>query len=542
MWNPFKRKPSAFELELAAVKALPEHVPSRAVSAEPAVFAPVQTALARVGDRLPTIAELERDNSSALAPATVNDKYPIIIGANLTGAYLSSAFRLCNSGWRYQYVDVLDELVENDPDTRGTLRARILGIACGNYGVTAPKLGEAATDQDRDLAKQIADRYALEFESIPCRTQRIQQLAWADWYGVSALENMWAHPESDRWELDDLCFIHSRRLNYTDPYSWDLHIYDQGLVGPNAASEAVANGVVGLRVSQYPGKFIVHAPSLSGQYPTRDGEGRYVAVFMLLKRMITRASAQDFERVIRPWVLGYFNRKISEGQELPLADKLDIAALQMALNALGSGSMNSAALPNSVKVELLRAAAAMSATEFLSFLNRAIAKSLLGQAFTTEPGPNGNLATAEVADKNTRKILEYSAKALCDTMRRDWAMVWFKLNYPGLPRHFCPLHTVNVSDLPSARDLMQMAKDGTSIGMPIKIGDLAERTYLNVVDKDDEDTPRTRMVTAKDGPNPPDQAQLQQQNQEQAHTEERERSKPRLAQVAPLKPKDSATT
>jgi len=252
--------------------------------------------------------------------------------------------------------------------------------------------------------------------------------------------------------------------------------------------------------------------------------------------MITRASAQDFERVIRPWVLGYFNRAIQANQESPVADTKDILLLNAALSALGAGSMNSAALPNTVKVELLRAAAAMEAKDFLDRANRAIAKSLLGQAFTTEPGPNGNMATAEVADKNTLKILEYSARTICDTFRRDLAMPWFRLNYPALSKYFCPRHVVNVTDLPSAKELMAMAKEGTSIGMPIEIADLAERTHLKVVAKDDEETPRTRMVTAKDGPNPPDadQRALQGMEDDGASIEATRRSKPKL-KVAQLR-------
>jgi phage gp29-like protein len=191
-----------------------------------------------------------------------------------------------------------------------------------------------------------------------------------------------------------------------------------------------------------------------------------------------------------------------EGHDTPLADKLDIQLLQQSLQALGSGSMNSAALPNSVKIEILKSAAAMSATEFLSFLNRSIAKALLGQAFTTEPGPNGNMATAEVADKNTGKILEYSVGAMCDTWRACLAIPWLQLNHPGLSRRFAPRIVGNVSDLPKPSELMIMAAAGARIDMPIDIDDLAARTHLKVLEKDDTQGRRTRIVSEKAGPNP----------------------------------------
>ena len=525
MW-PFKTKPNRFDVELAEVKALTE---SALTTVSSPLYQVSDITLAPPID--PPIPHETNEQSIYARPPQI-DKFPVVIGANLTGQYVSNAFRLCNSGWRYQYVDLLDELLENDPDTRAVVRARVLGVACGRYTIAPAELGQNATDSERELAKTIAADFEVEWVNIPFLTQRLQQLAWADWYGLAALEIKWEHPQSSRWEIAELSFIHSRRLNLTNPNSWDVYVYDQGLVGPGPNNMGPTTGVYGLPVSKYPGKFIVHTPALSGQYPTRDGEGRYVAFFMLLKRMVERATAQDFERVIRPWVIGYFNRKNQEGKELPVADKLDIALLQSALQALGSGSMNSAALPNSVKIELLKAAAAMSASEFLSFLNRSIAKALLGQAFTTEPGPNGNMATAEVADKNTGKILEYSVDALCDTLRAHMAVPWLQLNHPGVSKRFAPRIVGNVSDLPKPAELMTMAAQGARIDMPIDIDDLAARTHLKVLEADDTTGRRTRIVSEKAGPNPTDDGEPLQQKTDGA--------KPEPGKLVPINGKPNA--
>jgi hypothetical protein len=500
MW-PFNRQPTAFDAAMAEVRALPE--PSALTLSDGFRDSPNYT------DTEPTVVPplLQENRQSRFAEKPIIDKFPTIIGQDLSGAYVSSAFRLCNSGFRYQYVDLLDELLENDPDTRAVVRARILGVACGRYPVAPAKLGKSASDADRDIAQQAADEFALEYDNIPYITQRIQQLAWADWYGPAAHEIMWGHPSDAIWNISDLQHIHNRRLNYTHPTSWELYIYDQGLPASMDRATQPTIGAYGLPVSQYPSKFLVHTPSLSGQYPTRDGEGRYVAFYMLLKRMVTRCSAQDFERVIRPWVLGYFNRAMQPGSESPVADKADISLLNDAMQAFGSGSMNTAALPNTVKVELMRAAAAMTATEFLGYLNRSIAKGLLGQAFTTEPGPNGNLATAEVANSNTQKILEYSARAMADTLRYGLAMPWFRLNRPSLPRYFAPRIIADVSSLPTPQQLMDMVKIGTSVDMPIDIEDVASRTTLKLLVPDDTTGRRTRMVAANAGPNPPEPVQ-----------------------------------
>jgi len=49
---------------------------------------------------------------------------------------------------------------------------------------------------------------------------------------------------------------------------------------------------------------------------------------------------------------------------------------------------------------------------------------------------------------------------------------------------------------------MQMAKDGTSIDMPLDVDDIAQRTTLKVLSSDDTTGRRTRMLSAQWGPNP----------------------------------------
>ena len=417
-----------------------------------------------------------------IARPPIIDRYPIVIGANLSGQYVSSAFRLCNSGWRYQFVDVLNELLECDPDARGPVRARVLGVACGRHEVLPADIPK--DDFDFKLADEIAQRYGEQFKSIPKLQQQTAQLLWGDIYGVSSNEIIWDLNGSD-WDIVGLSNIHSRRLNYPNPTSWDLYIYDQGLVGPGMDYMGPTTGVFGLRVSQFPGKFIVHTPALNGDYPTRDGEGRFIAYNMLFKRMLMRATAQDFERIIKPRILGYFNRRLAEGTTRSIANTEDEQMLQNVCVALASGGLLSGTLPDSTKVDVLKDAAAMEATEWLNFLVRGYAKSLIGQSFTTEPGANGNLATAEQAAKDTQKIFKYSARCLCDTLEEDVARPWMQLNYPDAPRRLLPRHNLIIDEAPDPQTLLKMAGDA-SHNMPefarrVDMDDLGERSGVKLL-------------------------------------------------------------
>jgi hypothetical protein len=453
---------------------------------------------------LPPVAAEPIAGSGLLARAPVIDRYPIVIGQNLTGQYLTTAYRSATSGWRYQLVDLLNELLEHDAHARGVVRQRILAVAGGRLEVLPAKLRK--DHPDAELAQLLAEEFSEQLLAIPALVQSIAQLNWSGvFYGLGGLEIEWDNTDEGAWCPVGLSLIHSRRLNYTNPTTWDVYIYDQGTVGPGYKS-APTNGIAGLRVADFPGKFIMHAPALNGDYPTRDGEGRYIGIYMLLKRAVMRASAQDFERTIRPWVLGYFNREgesVQGGNVRSVANDEDIKALEKALSVLGNGAMSNAALPDSVRVELLRAASAMSATEFLSFLNREMSKGLLGQAFTTEPGANGNLSTSQMAKEGTMEILRYDARCLADTLERDLVHHWVKLNYPEAKLSLAPRIVIHVDEIPDPEKVMKIALQGTQIDMPIDADKLAEQTGLELIPARDPNVPRrTRMIQSGKAPEP----------------------------------------
>lgn len=427
-----------------------------------------------------------------LAPWPQIDKYPVVIGQNLTGNHLSAQFRLGTQGWRYGYVDVINELLEHDPHTRGVVRQRVLAVAGARVDVRPPKLPKK--HKDTDLSQQIAEDFAYDFEAIPELSQALGQLNWGVVYGVSACEFDWNLDPEIGWEPIGMRFVHSRRLNYPDPSSWDLYCYDMGMVGPGLYF-GPTTGLRGLRIADYPGKFGVHTPSLNGDYPTRDGEARYIAFYLLLKRMCVRATSQDFERLIRPWVLAYFAVEKDDAKNA-IATEDDIAKADAAAKSLGAGALNTASLPDSIKIEIIRAAMAMQVGDFLSFLNAEISKAILGQSFTTEPGKNGNFAAMDIANKATLRILKYDAATLADTLRRDLAMRWMKLRYPQANRRLCPQIVLHVTELPEPDKIIEIAAKATSIDIPVDVDQIAELANLPIVPNELDEPRRTRMVAA----------------------------------------------
>lgn len=435
-----------------------------------------------------------------LAPSPIVDRFPLQLGSNLSLAYLASAYRLCTQGWRYHFVDAISELIELDPHARGVTRQRVLPVAGARIEIYPAEL--PPNDPDSDLAKEIADEVKRQIDALPRRAQTLAGLAYGTVNGASGCEIDWDRID-DGWEVRGLNFIHSRRINYPNPGTWDVHIWDQGAVGPGFDRFGPTTGIYGLRVAEYPGKFVIHTPQLSPEYPTRDGEARYIGFYIALKRMIVRCSAQDFERTIRPWVLGLFNRELDKDRKT-VANDDDIDKLEAAVNALGNGSLNSATLPDACKIEILRAASTYNVKEFLQFLNDEISKGMLGQTFTTQPGAHGNRSASETAKRGTEELNRYDAACLADTLERELIYWIVKLNYPGCERRLCPRLVLNTDTDLSPEVLMKIARQGAELDLPIDADDLAERTGLTLVPAEDKTKRRVRLLTAKDGPNPPD--------------------------------------
>lgn len=431
-----------------------------------------------VGGKAPKKVPLDQ----TLAPAPIVDRFPAVIGANLSLSYISSVYRLCTTGIRFQFVDVLDELFEHDPHARGIVRQRVIAVAGARLDIQPAEL--PPDHPETDLAQEIADEVSRQFSKMESFQQSLGALAYGIIYGVSAAENDWAKVYDTAqgrgmWEIRRLRNIHSRRLSYSNPVTWDLHVYDQGLVGPGLSRMGPTTGVYGLRIDDYPGKFTVHHPQLSGGYPTRDGEGRYIGVYMALKRMVVRATAQDFERTIRPWVIGYFGRTENH-LDKGLANPPDIEALDRAVKALGMGSLNAATLPDSCKIEILRAASEYSPIEFVAFLDAQMSKSMLGQTFTTEPGKFGSRGGNEVGKQGSTEIARYDGGCIADTLERDVVHHIVRLNYPG-KENLRPQLRLLVDEVPDPDKVMGLAVKGSGAGMPVDADAVAALTGVPLV-------------------------------------------------------------
>ena len=436
-----------------------------------------------------------------MAPWPQIDKYPFVLGSNVTLAYLSNVYRLATTGYRQQYVDALDELIERDPHAYAVVAQRVLAIAGGRLEVIPAKTKPGTPEEKR--AKEIAEGVEWQFDALRGLEQTFSQLAWAVYYGPTAAENMWAPCSRPgiAWRVESLEFIHSRRIAYPDPSTWDPHIWDLGTVqffGPPSPTSNLSG--LGVNIRDYPGKFVYHVPQVRHDYPTRDGVGREIAFWIALKGMGARSAAQYIERFAKPWVTSTYTTQ-NDGKPRD-ATKEDIDIAEQACRGLGAGSLAYANLPDSVKLALQGPAFSSSSSglsyeSWLDICDTNIAIGVLGQSDTTKAGKNGSRSAVETRKDGTRELYRYDANCFCADLESGLVEPFVALNYPG-EEDLAPTLVIHVDEKPDPAVILKLATDAADGGIPVDADDVAERIGLKTIDQKNPDARRMAPVKPVD--------------------------------------------
>ena len=422
-----------------------------------------------------------------LAPWPYVDRYPTIVGQNASLTYLAAVSRLALSGYRQQYVDFLDELLEKSPHAYGVCAKRFETVACGILDVTPPKL----EDQGR---QKLADAYAEfvrnDILAIPMLTERLGALMWAEFYGVTASEIAWDR-DGTGWHVAGLNMVHSRRLAYPELGSWDLHIWDQGPISaaPWGSGRYPSEQVFGFRIKDYPGKFVVHSPQLRGDYPTREGFGREIGTWILLQLIASRGASQYLERFAKPWPEAiYSTREEGNDNKGRAATDEEVAEAQAAIQALGVGANAGYTHSDAIEVKLTTpdqsgAQGKISYEQWIAICDAQISKAVLSATLTTEVGSSGSRAVADTQKEGEDKRFEYSARALAATLKRDLVTPLVRLNFGDVPRDLFPNVIIRTGEEPDPALILDKAIKAANVGMPVDADAIADLVGLPLIPK-----------------------------------------------------------
>lgn len=441
-----------------------------------------------------------RDKGAPIAPAPVIDKYPTIVGSGLSLTHLSGAYRQALYGYRRLYVDALAELIERDPHLYAVIQQRVL-TAAGARLVLQPR--------DKSSKKSVALAKSVQkvIENIECFRQALVTMMFSGiYYGIGGAEVDWdlRYDALKRRQMiipKRLRFIHSRRLHYTDPMSWDLYIWDQGWIQDAAQRRQMMNQW-GLRLEDYPGKFLVFSPQYRGDYPTREGVGRIVGFWSALKTMGARGAAQYVERYAKPWAIATYattSTGIPRAAEASASNN-DVGAANAALRALGTGSLAGATIPDSIKIQLQQIVGSRSAIghkDWIAICNGEISKGVLGQTDTTDGSGTGSRARAEVMKKGSFQIAQTDCLLLSDGFQM-LVDEYVRLNQPA-DYDLRPILKLVVDPEPDPYGVVKLAAMFASAGAPVDADEVANTIGVKLVNKND--TKARKLVPVK--PIPP---------------------------------------
>ncbi len=444
----------------------------------------------------PVVNDNGGDLTHPLAPWPQVDRYPTILGSNLTLRYIASTWRIALQGYRQQFVDVLDELLDRDPGTYATLANRVLAAATGRVVLTPAKAEEGTPEAER--AKDICKLVQARLDAIPQFDVARAQLLWGVYNGISGQEINWdrrAPGANDLgWWVKDLSFIHSRRIAYPNWSEFEPYIWDQGMVSSWAynpdGTMYPTQGAYGLRVADCPGKFILYDATLRGDYPTRGGLGRMIGWYMAMKLMAVRAAGDYVERFAKPWAIGYYSTVTQENGGHPRpADDNDIKAGKAALDALGIGSLNSATLPDNIKITLdgpgiKNASGGVDPEKMVKLCNSEITKAVSGGTLSSDGGEVGARSLGEVHERNALRTSIFDAQTLSETLQRDLVAWIVRLNCPG-EEHLAPTLAIHVEKVDAAA-LLKRAAEFAAIGGRPDAKWVSEQIGIPQVDPNDE--------------------------------------------------------
>jgi hypothetical protein len=434
-----------------------------------------------------------------MAPWPNVDRYPIIIGSNLTFPYISACQRQALFGYRLQWIDLLRELIRRDPSAYGNLTARILASAGGRIQVVsaakqfpATELGEAErarvqairqraglpselpsmTEDERILADQIAAHVQHQIDGLPRKPQTLAQQLWSIYYGPCGNELLWGRTPSE-WRLRELHYIHPRRIAYPDQGNFHPHIWDQGLVVPTGPEWRgyLTQGLFGFDVCDYPNKFLINVPEVLSGYPTEDGLGFILAWWIAAKLMGARSYMQFVEKYAKPGTVAKYNTKNND--KIPRnATPEDIALAEQVVQAMGYGGAPGAAIPDSIELELFGPAAMKGSSgtadpkTFVEWCDDQIARAIRTTDALQGLQKNGARSAMETLAKGANRVAFYDAMGLSSTWTRDVAAAITRLNYATFER-LCPAVVIYVDDEPGPEVWLERIKDLVSVGAPI---------------------------------------------------------------------------
>ncbi|MBN3968537.1 DUF935 domain-containing protein [Pseudomonas gregormendelii] len=365
------------------------------------------------------------------------------VASGLTPQRLSNILQAAAEGNAHDYLTLAEEMEERDLHYASVLGTRKLAVAGLNIRV------EAASDEAEDVRRADAVREVVESAEFgELQSETVDALG----KGFSVSEIIWDRSGKtwmpDRFETRDQRFFQFDRET-----GRELRLLDE------------ADMVNGVALAPY--KFIVHLPRIRSGLPIRGGLARLAAVAYMCKAWTWKDWMGFADIYGIPMRIGRYG---------PNASKDDIGILLSAVANLGSDA--AAVIPDSMRIDFQNAANVAGAGDFFKGLaewwDKQVSKAVVGQTMSADDG--ASLAQAKVHNEVRLDLLEADAKALSNTLNRQFVRPFCDLNFAPGRRY--PKLIVDVPQPENIELLIKALKDLVPLGLEVEQSVILDKLNL----------------------------------------------------------------
>lgn len=360
------------------------------------------------------------------------------IGGKLTPAILSGLILAADSGRVRRLVDLANEARQKDGHLQSVLWTRESALNTLPWVIQpAVRPGkDVPTSRDKRIAAFVQSAL-MQVKPSPRRhglRDAIAHLNGAVFFGFSVVEVNW-HKVDGKIVPKEFKLVAPRRFEFSRT-NGHLLWRDPGM----------AEGVD--LQEEYPSKFIIHQPRITGDAPHREGLMRVMLWLALFRSWTISDWLKLAELSWKPWRIGSY--KQGSGKE-------NRTTVEGILRALGSSGMAAHSDNVNLDIKFPEGGGGTNGNHIslAQFLGSEMSKGTLGQTLTTDQGNVGTQALGKVHNEVRKDIRDSDAMSVSETLMRDLIAWIVHVNFGDVP-------------LPSFRfvteDRMDLENFGTGVG------------------------------------------------------------------------------
>ncbi len=323
------------------------------------------------------------------------------IGGSLTPLQVTNIIRQADGGQMAPLMDLANDSRQKDSTLQAVLAQSEECIAGLEWQLELP-------DRPKRKEKKATEFIDQYLRSSAAFYRLIAHLAGAVYYGHGVAETVWVK-DAGRLVPGTFECLAARRFGYRHT-DGTFVLRDEGM--PDVGVDIF---------SQYPSKFVVSRPRVTGDVPCREGLVRVLVWAALFRNWTLTDWLRTGEISWKPWRIGKY---------APGTEEESIADLAAILDGMSTNGV--AVVPTTTEIDVKwapNASTKASHSELFETIAREMAKCVLGQTETTQSSASSGYAQAKVHNEVRKDLREARARSIAFDLTRDVIVPMCLINF-----------------------------------------------------------------------------------------------------------------